>query len=154
LGGWRLNWILSAYSGQPQSIGCTIATTSGAGCYALLVGDPYAGRHDVSQFYNPDAFANPPVVTAIGQTDFSPLGGERAAVTGPPFRQLDLTLAKRINLLGRTQLELRGEAFNLTNTPSFKNPSSTSFADKANFGRITETRNLARQIQLGLKLYW
>ena len=44
LGGWSLSWVLMAYSGQPQTIGCTIATTSGANCIALLVGDPYAGQ--------------------------------------------------------------------------------------------------------------
>ena len=27
LGGWDTNWILAYYSGQPQTIGCTIATT-------------------------------------------------------------------------------------------------------------------------------
>ena len=57
------------------------------GCYALIVGDPYAGAHDVNQFYNPAAFADPKPVATIGQTDFSPLGGPRSQVTGPPLRQ-------------------------------------------------------------------
>ncbi len=153
LGGWSVNWIFTAYSGQPQTIGCTIATTSGAGCIALLAGDPYAGKHDISQFYNPDAFKDPPVATTIGQTDFSPLGGPRTQVTGPPFRQLDLSLSKRFNL-SRMRLEFRAEAYNLTNTPSFNLPSSTNFANKATFGLITATSNSARQIQLGAKLHW
>jgi hypothetical protein len=156
LGGWSTNWIFSAYSGQPQTIGCTIATTSGAGCYALLVPgqDPYAGRHNVEQFYNPDAFQDPPVATAIGQTDFSPLGGTRSQVTGPPFRQIDLSLVKQVRLKADRRLEFRVEAFNLTNTPSFNLPGSLNFNDKVNFARITSTRNSARQIQLGLKFYW
>ena len=38
LGNWDINWILALYSGQPQSIGCTQSTTSGMGCYPLVVG--------------------------------------------------------------------------------------------------------------------
>ncbi len=153
LGGWNVRWVLMAYSGQPQTIGCTVATTSGAGCIALLVGDPYAGKHDITQFYNPDAFKDPPAATAIGQASFAPLGGERTQVTGPPFRQLDLAVAKQVKVKG-TQVELRAEAFNVTNTPSFNLPTGTNFSNKATFGQITATANNARQIQLGLKLYW
>jgi carboxypeptidase family protein len=153
LGGWNVSWILMAYSGQPQTIGCTVATTSGLGCIALLVGDPYSGKHDISQFYNPDAFRDPPVATAIGQSDFSPLGGERSQVTGPPFRQLDMAIAKQIRVKG-ARVELRAEAFNVTNTPSFQLPSQTNFSNRALFGLITATSNNARQVQLGAKLYW
>jgi hypothetical protein len=157
LGGWRVSWIVSAYSGQPQTIGCTVATSSGAGCVALLVGDPYAGKHDISQFYNPDAFRDPVPATTIGQTDLSPLGGERTQVTGPPFRQLDMTVAKQIRVKG-AQVELRADAFNLTNTPSFQLPNQTgaqqNFSNRTAFGQLTATSNNARQVQLGLKLYW
>ncbi|HEU0094430.1 MAG TPA: hypothetical protein VFS78_20115, partial [Vicinamibacteria bacterium] len=153
LGGWNVSWILMAYSGQPQTIGCTVATSSGAGCVALLVGDPYAGKHDITQFYNPDAFRDPTPATTIGQTDLSPLGGTRTQVTGPPFRQLDLAIAKQVRVKG-AKVELRVEAFNLTNTPSFQLPSQTNFSNKALFGLITATSNNARQVQLGAKLYW
>ena len=153
LGGWNVSWVFMAYSGQPQTIGCTVATTSGLGCIALLVGDPYSGKHDISQFYNPDAFRDPPAATQIGQTDFAPLGGERTQVTGPPFRQLDMAIAKQIPVKG-ARLELRAEAFNVTNTPSFQLPSQTNFSNRATFGLITATANNARQVQLGAKLYW
>ena len=99
-GGWRVNWVASFYSGQAQTINCTSATGSGTGCYALVVGDPYAGSHDVAQFYNPAAFANPAPVATIGQTDFSPLGGTRSQVTGPPMRQLDMGVARQFRSLG------------------------------------------------------
>ena len=153
LGGWNVSWVLFAYSGQPQTIGCTVATSSGAGCVALLVGDPYAGKHDITQFYNPDAFRDPAPATTIGQTDLSPLGGERTQVTGPPFRQLDMAVSKQVRVKG-TRVELRLEAFNVTNTPSFQLPSQTNFSNKTQFGLITATSNNARQVQLGVKLYW
>jgi outer membrane receptor protein involved in Fe transport len=154
IGGWRANWVLSMYSGQAQTIGCTPATGSGTGCYALVVGDPYAGNHNVGQFYNPEAFANPAPVATIGQTDFSPLGGKRSQVTGPPMRQLDLGFAKQFTLFNQRRLEVRAEAFNVTNTPAFSLPGSLNFLDARNFASITSMRNAPRQIQLGAKIYW
>jgi TonB dependent receptor-like, beta-barrel len=154
LSGWRTNWVLSVYSGQAQTINCTPATGSGTGCYALVIGDPYAGSHDVNQFYNPAAFANPDPVKTIGQTDFSPLGGTRSQVTGPPLRQLDLGIARQFRMGGNRTFELRGEVFNLTNTPSFNNPGSLNFLDARNFASITSMRNTPRQFQLGAKVYW
>ena len=84
---------------------------------------------------------------------FSPLGGERSQVTGPPFRQLDMAIAKRVRVKG-AQVELRVEAFNVTNTASFQLPSQTNFSNRTQFGHITATSNNARQVQLGVKLYW
>ena len=156
LGGWRTDWVLSLYSGQPQTINCSVTSSisSGTGCYALLVGDPYAGSHDVNQFYNPAAFADPPPVTTIGQTDFSSLGGSRTPVTGPPLRQLDMGLSKQLSLGGSRRLEVRAEAFNVTNTPAFNLPGSLNFRDARNFASITQMRNTPRQFQLGAKVYW
>jgi hypothetical protein len=153
LGGWHANWLFMAYSGQAQTINCSRTTGATTGCYALLVGDPYAGSHNVEQFYNPAAFANPANVATIGQTDFSPLGGPGTQVTGPPWRQLDVGLAKQFTVSGR-QLEFRAEAFNLTNTPAFNLPGSLNFEDARNFAQITGQRNNPRIVQLGLKFYW
>jgi hypothetical protein len=154
LSGWRTNWVLSLYSGQAQTINCSVASGSGTGCYALMVGDPYAGTHDVNQFYNPAAFADPKPVATIGQTDFSPLGGPRSQVTGPPLRQLDMGVARQIRLRGQSQFEVRVEAFNITNLPAFNAPGSLNFLDARNFASITSMRNTPRQIQLGAKVYW
>lgn len=157
LGGWSTNWIGTLYSGQPQSIGCTMSTAAGAGCFAVQAPgeNKYIGR--VEQFYNPAAFKNPPVATQIGQTDYSPLGGQRTQVTGPPLRKLDFSLFKDFQVKERYRLQFRAESFNLTNTPAFAFPSFTNFVDTRNFGRIVSTRNNpndARQIQLALKMYF
>ena len=154
LGGWRTNWVVSLYSGQAQTIKCSVASGAGTNCYALLVGDPYAGSHNVDQFYNPAAFRDPAPVATIGQTDFSPLGGPRSQVTGPPLRQLDMGVAKQLRILGQRQFEIRAEAFNVTNTAAFELPGSLNFADARNFASITRMRNTPRQFQLGAKVYW
>jgi len=154
LGGWRTNWILSVYSGQAQTINCAVATGAGTGCYALVVGDPYSGSHDVNQFYNAAAFATPSPVATIGQTDLSPLGGKRSQVTGPPLRQLDMGVAKQFTVFGQRRFEVRAEAFNITNTPAFNLPGSLDYRDARNFASITTMRNTPRQFQLGVKIHW
>jgi hypothetical protein len=71
-------------------------------------------------------------------------------VTGPAQQRLDVSLSKTTTLAGRRSVELRVEAYNVTNTPSFRNPVSDLGA--ANFGQITRTRGGPRLIQLGIKL--
>ncbi len=156
-GGWSTNFILTLYSGQPQTIGCQRATTAGLGCYSLQVPGQslYVGK--VEQFYNPAAFQNPAVATTIGQTDYSVLGGYRTPVTGPAYRKFDFSVFKNFQLAERCRLEFRAESFNLSNTPAFANPGNTNFLDTRNFGRIFSTRNNpndARQFQFALKMYW
>ena len=97
----------------------------GTNCYALLVGDPYEGAGTVENIYNAAAFATPTPVATIGQTDFSPLGGEGTQVTGPGLKQLDFGLAKSFNVWGQRRVEFRIETFNLTNTPAFELPPNT-----------------------------
>jgi hypothetical protein len=156
LGGWRTNWVLSAYSGQAQTINCSVASGAGTNCYALVVGDPYAGAHNVDQFYNPAAFRDPAPVATIGQTDFSPLGGPRSQVTGPPLRQIDMGFARQFRARSDKHFEVRVEIFNLTNTAAFNQPANAvlNFNDPRNFASMTTMRNLPRQVQLGAKFYW
>ena len=158
IGGWSINWILSLQGGFPFTVYCP-TPTSYFGCFALLVPGQniYAGPHNVDQWLNPAAFANPPVATAVGQKDYAPLGGAPTQAYGPSFRRLDLSAFKAFRTSERTHLEFRAEFFNLTNTPQFANPSYLDFTNKATFGRITSLRdgvNDPRQIQFALKFYW
>ena len=171
-GGWQVNSIVTLQGGQPTTIPCPVPTTSGFGCYAFLVPgqDPYAGPNDVNHFWNPAAFAQPPVATALGQTDYTPLGGAPTQVRGPGMRRMDLSIFKDFPFREHDRLEFRSEVFNLTNTPAFSlpgiagpsgsggaAPGATDFTNITNFGRITSTRDGAydqREIQFALKLYW
>lgn len=171
-GGWQLNTILTLQGGQPTTIGCPTATSTGLGCTALMVPgqDPYAGPHDANHFWNPAAFAQPPSVTSIGQTNYAPLGGAPSQVFGPGMRRMDLSIFKQFPVREKTRVEFRAEIFNLTNTPAFSMPGiagpsgsggaapgATDFTNTANFGKITSTRDGAydqREVQFALKLYW
>ncbi len=157
-GGWSTNWIFTTQDGQPFSVACTTTTASGLGCFALKVPgqSPYSGSHNVSQFLNPAAFANPPAATATSATIAS-LGGSPAQVSGPPFRRLDLSLFRRFTTYHETFFEFRAETFNILNTPNFGQPGSLAFTTPNTFARITATRdnpNDPREIQLSLKYYF
>ncbi|HTV55568.1 MAG TPA: TonB-dependent receptor [Terriglobia bacterium] len=159
LGGWTVNWILSLQDGYPATVGCPISTTANFGCDALLVPgqNMYAGPHDVNDWLNPAAFANPAAATTIGQTNYAPLGGSGNQYLAPGFHRLDFSLFKEFRTSESTHLEFRTEVFNITNTPQFATPAYTDFTNTATFGRITslvDGANDPRQIQFALKFYW
>jgi hypothetical protein len=156
VGGWQLNYIYTYQSGQPFNVPCATATTSDFGCAALLVPgqNPYAGAHNQTQWLNPAAFANPVAATAIGQTDYSPLGGRGSQVRGPSYSNLDSSLFKQFATFENTKLEFRLELFNTLNTPQFDQPGSLKFNNAAAFSKITSLRGDPRIGQLALKLYF
>ena len=155
-GGWQLNYIYTYQSGQPFNVGCPVSTTSDFGCVAFWVRgqDPYAGPHNQAQWLNPNAFAQPPLATQIGQTDYSVLGGQPNQVRGPSFSNLDSSIFKRFTIAERRQFEFRAETFNSLNTPQFGNPGQLNFTNKTAFSRITSLRNNPRLVQLSLKFFF
>ncbi len=169
-GGWETNWILTLQDGMPFSVPCIITTAAGFGCNALMVPGQnlYAGPHDVNQWMNPAAFASPPVVTAVGQSNYAPLGGAPSQLIGPGFHRLDFSMFKEFRTTERTRLEFRAEFFNVTNTPNFAAPGfsgngvvaapgALDYTSPSTFGRINSTRDLQndqREIQFALKFYW
>jgi len=158
LGGWSTNFVATVQDGQPFTVGCSVTTAAGMGCNALLVKgqNPYASS-SVAHFVNAAAFANPTAVTAIGQGDYSPLGGGPTQVSGPSYRRIDMAFFKRIHFTERFYSEFRAELFNITNTANFANPSTLNFSNTTNFGQISSTvdsPNDPREVQFALKLYW
>jgi hypothetical protein len=89
-----------------------------------------------------DAFAVPANFT-FGTTP-------RNALRGPGFTNVDFSIFKNVLLTERFRLQIRGESFNLLNTPAFNNPNAVLTTSQ--FGTVTSTQNNNRQIQLGLKL--
>jgi hypothetical protein len=156
IGGWQFNYIFSAQTGQPISIGCATSTSGGLGCNANLVPgqDPNAGPHNRLDWFNIKAFTTPPVVTADGQTDFSPLGSAPYQVRGPGFYNLDASLFKSFHTGRETRLEFRAEFFNVLNNTQLSNPGQLNYTNATAFSSITSTRQAARIGQLALKLFY
>ena len=79
---------------------------------------------------------------------FGSLG--RNTVFGPDQRRIDISASKMTPLKKGVSLEFRAEAYNVSNTPIFRNPARDRSG--GDFGKITRTRGGPRVIQLGLKL--
>jgi hypothetical protein len=97
-------------------------------------------RRTVSQWINTTAFTVAPQFT-LGTSSRNP-------VRGPSYRNVDLALIRRLSVASGKSLEIRAEAFNLTNTPPLGAPNAVVGAP--GFGTITSAGD-PRVIQLALK---
>lgn len=111
-----------------------------------IIGNPRIDNPDPSLWFNTAAFALPTAGTSVTAGTFGNAG--RNILTGPGFHNTDIALVKRIKFGETRNLELRGEVFNLLNTPNFDLPNT--FFDSAQFGKIFSA-GPARQIQFGIK---
>lgn len=156
IGGWSVNFITTYQSGQPFSVTCPTATTANFGCFALVKpgADIYAGGRTQSHWLNASAFANPPVATAIGQSDYSPLGGKPMQALGPGYFDMDASIFKDFILPRELRLQFRAESFNITNNAQLGQPASggLNFLNTTTFSTITSLRGGPRRVQLALKL--
>ena len=152
LEGWQISGIGTFQSGRPFTVfdsdfsGILFASTrprpnlaSGATHADQTTSGPVGSR--VDNYLNPDAFES-------SGLQFGNLG--RNTVIGPSQRRLDVSLSKTTKLVSDTSIEFRIEAYNVTNTPSFRNPESD--LSSGEFGEITRTYGGPRVIQLGAKL--
>jgi outer membrane receptor protein involved in Fe transport len=157
-GGWQLNGIISLYSGQAFTpyLSYDPTNTGSGGPRPDLVGNPYnfstspcGSQQSVNCWYNPAAFAIPPL--APGQSFATMFGNAgRGSLRGPAFYDTDFSVFKDFKFKERDQLELRAEIFNLFNTPQFALPNN--LVDTPNAGQITSTLHESRQIQVSLNI--
>jgi hypothetical protein len=135
--------------------------TNRRGVFADQVGDPNVGERFVNglpYWFNPEAFA-PPASGTFGNSG-------RAPFRQPGRHQWDLNFSKNFYPTESMRLQFRLEMINAfdqrqwladPNVGGMDNTCSTSVASctvaNDTFGRLIATR-AAREIQLGLKLYW
>jgi len=120
-----------------------IANTGNASGYMRpnLVGDPTLSNPGTSQWFNRAAFAAPAAYT------FGNLG--RNTLRSDWVRNFDLSLFRQFPITESMRFELRVEAFNAFNTPTFAAPVSNM--SSPTFGQVLATANSPRQLQLGAK---
>ncbi len=167
LGGWQTNGIATLASGQPL-VFLTASTVSGlagpfnnytfgGGQHPNVVANPVlSSGKTINNWFNTAAFTLPPNFSS------GDLSRTYAGVRAPRLENLDFSLFKSFPVTERFKLELRAEAFNVTNTPVFAAPGTTvgglgsgtngTTLNGANFGAITSQSNGARTVQLALKL--
>jgi hypothetical protein len=161
-GGWQLNNIVSLRSGTPFTV-----TTSGTPLNTPSITQNPADqiKDDVeilggigrgNSWFDPFAFATV-AEQRLGNAGFN-------SMVGPGRKQWDVGLFRRVNLRGQTNIELRIEAFNVTNTPHFSNPGSNRSSLQLNpdgsirnlngYTEVTSTTGSKseRQLRLGIRL--
>jgi hypothetical protein len=158
-GNWQVSGLFVARSGMPGTV--TVGSSiPGGDARSNLLHDPNlpSSERSVDHWFDTTAFvANR---AADGRTLLAGDAG-RNIIRGPAYVNLDMGLIKFIPVKNDVRLQLRVEAFNLTNTPHFAMP-VLRMNDPA-FGKITHTRNSTnfgstatsfanRMIQLAVKL--
>lgn len=145
--GWQLSGIASHRSGTPLVVSAPITgggnRPNSTGVSAKLPGDrsrqdKIAEWFDTSQFLLPPSFSNGNVSRTLPD------------VRGPSLTNLDISLMKNTVIRERVKIELRGEAFNATNTPHFWMPNTN--AGSVQFGQISSTTGNPRVMQVALKV--
>jgi hypothetical protein len=147
LGGWNLGGNFTAHTGFPLTIKATDRSgTLARSARAQVIGTPNdshivgPGNHwlDMSAYAQPAAFT------------FGDAGP--GVVRGPGAVILNLSLSKRFPVTEHKWFEIRGEAFNLANTPIFNSPISQTVGS-ATFGEISSTSG-ERNMQIVAKFYF
>ncbi len=154
LGGWTLSGQLVAQGGRPLTV------YSGANTLSNIVQTPancdgcspkFGSIHDeggLAWYFRPDERAK---FSTPGPGEFSNVG--RNFFRGPSSTDVSLSLAKRTAIVGRQILEVRADATNVLNTPTWGFPTLT--ATSSLFGRNrTPFFNNSRKIMLGVKYYF
>ncbi len=153
LGNWKVNGVVTVMTGTPMTLSPSTNNLNTPGSTQtvnqIAPVQILNGVGPNSPWFTPGSFAAPTGNGVFGNTG-------RNFLTGPGFFDLDASLFKSITIRERYNIELRGEAFSITNTPEFANPGTT--LGSANFGYVTGTlggnttsSNGNRVLQLGMK---
>ena len=152
LGGWRVSSFMTIMSGLPLYFTASSANLLAPGNTQTpnLVA-PLHILHGVglgNPWFTTSSFAAP-TGTAFGNVG-------RNYLSGPNFFNLDTSLAKSFRFTERFNLELRLEAFGVTNTPQFffttgNGTQAGVTLGSSSFGQITQATG-GRQLELGAKL--
>jgi len=144
IGGWNLSSIATFRSGLPFSV---TFTPSQAGWYATRADatgiSPNIDNANISRWFNPAAFKIPAPFT-FGNSS-------RDVMFGPGMMKIDAGLVKDVVLHDRYKLNIRFEAFNVPNHPSFGNPSA-NLSSPSTVGHIGATSVDNRALQIALKV--
>jgi hypothetical protein len=143
--GWTVSGIGTLQSGAPLAIAQTTNNNAFAGFGTQrpnLIGDPElpSDQRSTARWFNTAAFAAAPVFT-IGSSTRNP-------VRGPAYKNLDLSVMRKVSIGGTKALQFRAEVFNATNTAPLGAPNTTVGA--AAFGTITSAGD-PRVVQLAVK---
>jgi hypothetical protein len=141
VGGWQFAGIATFTTGRPFTVFMQNGVNNGATSWPNRIGSGKLDDPTVDLWYNPRDFVAPPPNT-YGDSG-------RGILYGPGHTNFDTSLSKRFTVIGRANVELRWDAFNLLNHPGFGFPNQNF--DSPTAGRITSTSVDNRSMQFSLK---
>jgi hypothetical protein len=148
IGGWQVGGIYTYHTGFPLTIKYN-ADTSGTGQRSFRVN--VTGTPDDPHQIGPgNTWLDISAYGAPTKGTYGNIGVGTAR--GPGMSRFDLSLSKQFHMSEARYFELRGEAFNLTNTPIFASPASQTITSTL-FGQIRSSQG-ERNIQLVGKFYF
>lgn len=155
LGGWRVAGVHFYSSGFPLNLGNSVAFPifNGRNAAHVTSYDGWIAENDNPDwkgsdrfFVDPSFFGDQPNDRPGNSTRFNP------KARYPWQNEVNFSLAKTFPIKESIRLDFRWEMFNAFNQPRFSTGSRN--VQDPNFGRVTDTLNGPRRMQLGLKLYW
>jgi Carboxypeptidase regulatory-like domain len=163
LRGWISSGVLTLQSGTPFTVidsagGSAVGSSSPNLTTPMFAGGfscanaPNSGSISsrINGYLNLGAFLPAPVVGPDGSTGYGDIA--RNCFRGPWQKNLDLSIGRIFSFREHQTLKFSADFFNVSNTPSFANPSVVDIeAGPSAFGRITSTVGTPRLIQFALR---
>jgi hypothetical protein len=148
LGGWQLGGIYTAHTGFPLTIKDSQdrSGTIARSFRANVNGKP----NDPHQIGPGLLYLDPTPYSIPAARTFGNAG--IGIVRGPGMSRFDMSLVKKFNVTETRWFEIRGEAFNLTNSPIFLSPASQTITSTL-FGQIRSSQG-ERNVELAAKFYF
>ena len=150
IGGWQISGLFIAQSGTPLNItgNGTLLNTPGNTAYPNANGEQkvLGGLGPGQLYFDPTVYSLPAANT---QGNIKRNGGP----DGPGFWEIDAALFKRFALGATRYAEFRVDAFNVTNSVRWANPTDASRAYSTatgnTFGQVTTTAGSQRTLRFG-----
>jgi outer membrane receptor protein involved in Fe transport len=180
VGGWNIGMFEVAQAGRPLTItqsntnvnpledASTVALVGGSDQLRPFLSNPSAPLNSVGEFLANGTFvnlANTSQVVALSSVHWvyntlaadkyfgTPYGVGRNTLTGPSLQQLDLTIRKDFAITEGVRIQIRGEATNAFNHPTFGIPNvNVDVATATTFLNPVSTEVKPRIIRLGFKI--
>ena len=147
IGGWQVSGLFIVQSGTPLTIGGngTLLNTPGNSAFVNLTGEQkvLGGLGPGNLYFDPTVYSLP---AAGVQGNMKRNNGPE----GPGYWNLDASLFKRFAVGGTRYAEFRVDAYNVTNSVRWGNPTTGySVATGNTFGQITGTSGSQRSLRFG-----
>jgi hypothetical protein len=170
IAGWQMNAILSYFDGLPFSVTSANGVGDGLTPRAQYIGGggSPAGPQTLQEWFNTSEFVSIPLTGTLANGQWGDSG--RNILQGPGTKNVDFSIFKNFRVAESKNLQIRGEFFNLFNTPQFNNPgavaptpatastvlvpnlaASPAFGTISSAGSPTTFQRISREIQLAAK---